>query len=130
MTVQDLRFTKTHEWARLDSPSGVVTVGITAFAVEQLGDIVFLELPAAGASVKQDGIFGVVESVKAAVDLCSPVSGEVVDVNQELTGKFELLAEDPYGSAWMIKVKPSDVRELESLMPADKYDAYVKDQHH
>ena len=128
MIPKDMKFTKTHEWARLDAASGIVTVGITDFAAQQLGDIVFLDLPPAGRAVQQDAGFGVVESVKAAVDLCSPVSGEVVETNQPLAGNFTLLHDDPYGQAWMIRVKASKPSELDALMSADQYETYLKTQ--
>ena len=128
MVPKDLKYTKTHEWARIEG--GTVTVGITDFAVHELGDIVFLELPAAGKDVKQEGTFGVVESVKAAVDLCSPLSGQVVETHADLASDFATLASDPYGNGWMIKVKPANLKELDSLMTAAQYEEYVKTQGH
>jgi glycine cleavage system H protein len=128
MVPKDLKYTKTHEWARIEG--GTVTVGITDFAVHELGDIVFLELACADRDVKQEGTFGVVESVKAAVDLCSPVSGHVVEVHADLANDFATLANDPFGNGWMIKVKPADLKELDSLMTAAEYEEYVKTQEH
>ncbi len=128
MVPSDLKYTKTHEWARVEG--GLVTVGITDFAVHELGDIVFLELPAAGKEVKQEGTFGVVESVKAAVDLCSPIGGKVEQANGDLAADFSSLATDPFGVAWMIKVKPADLKELDKLMTAAQYEEFVKTQGH
>src|ERR1035437_8540376 len=124
MVPQDLKYTKTHEWARLEG--GMVTVGITDFAVHELGDIVFLELAVADREIKQEGTFGVVESVKAAVDLCSPVSGHVVETHADMANDFAVLSSDPYGKGWMIKVKPANPKELDSLMTAAQYEEYVK----
>jgi glycine cleavage system H protein len=128
MVPQDLKYTKTHEWARAEG--GLVVVGITDFAVEQLGDIVFLELPPVGRDLKQDAPFGVVESVKAAVDLCSPISGQVVETHADLANAFDPLAKDPYGAGWMIKVRPADPKELDSLMTAGEYEEFVKTEGH
>ena len=128
MIPKDLKYTKTHEWARVEGST--VTVGITDFAVHELGDIVFLELACADREVKQEGTFGVVESVKAAVDLCSPVSGHVVETHADLANDFATLASDPYDKGWMIKVKPANPKELDSLMTAAEYEEYVKTQQH
>ena len=124
MIPEDLKFAKTHEWAKADDET--VTIGISEFAVNQLGDIVFLELPAQGDSVSQGAPFGVIESVKAAVDLESPASGEVTEANDALTDQLDNLGEDPYGNSWMIKVKIADTAELDSLMNAADYETYVQ----
>jgi len=114
----DLKYTKDHEWLREES--GLAVVGITEHAQSQLGDVVFVELPAAGAKVNQGQSFGTVESVKAVSDLFAPISGEVVEVNATLSGKPELVNADPYGAAWMIKLKPTKAAELGKLLsPAD-----------
>ncbi len=126
MIPQDLKFTKTHEWAKLDADTGTVTIGLTDFAIEQLGDIVFVELPAAGQSVTQATPFGVIESVKAAVDLESPVSGEVTEANEALPEELDTLAEDPYGKGWMIKIKATDLAQLDSLMSPAEYENYLE----
>ena len=126
MIPQDLKFAKSHEWARLDSDSNIVTVGISAFAVEQLGDIVFVELPEPGTSVTAESPFGVIESVKAAVDLYAPVSGEVIETNQAVAEQLDLLASDPYGQAWMIKIKPQNLSQLEGLMSTADYQAFIE----
>ncbi len=123
MVPTDLRYTKEHEWVRVQD--GVATVGITDHAAEQLGDIVFVELPGAGSSVSAGKTFGVVESVKAVSDLFAPVSGEVAEANAELDGKPELVNSDPYGTGWMIKVVVADVAELDRLLDAAAYEALV-----
>ena len=126
MVSEDLKYTKTHEWVRLEGDT--VTVGITDFAFEQLGDIVFIELPSVGDKVARDNAFGVIESVKAAVDLNSPVSGQVVEVNEALADQLDTIAEDPYGASWMIKVKASDLKELDNLMTAAEYKSFVQSE--
>ncbi len=123
MVPTDLRYTKEHEWVRVQD--GVATVGITDHAAEQLGDIVFVELPGAGSSVSAGKTFGVFESVKAVSDLFAPVSGEVAEANAELDGKPELVNSDPYGTGWMIKVVVADVAELDRLLDAAAYEALV-----
>ena len=128
MIPEDIKYTKTHEWAKVEGD--VVTVGITDFAAEQLGDIVFVEMPATGTTVSQDAAFGVVESVKAAVDLNSPVSGEVVETNMDVADNLTLISEDPYNNAWMIKVKASNLGELDNLMSAAEYDTFLQSGGH
>ena len=120
MVPSDLRYTKEHEWVRLEDD--VATVGITPYAAEQLGDIVFVELPAKGASLEQFAPFGVVESVKAVSDLFAPLAGEVVEANEELRGKPELVNSDPLGDGWMIKVRVADQSQAEDLLDANAYD--------
>jgi glycine cleavage system H protein len=119
----DLRYTKEHEWARIDGK--VATVGITRFAVEQLGDITQVDLPKEGETLKQDDVFGAVESVKAVSDLYSPVSGEVVEVNQEAVDSPELINGEPYGRGWLIKVRMRDTGELDKLLSAEAYEELV-----
>ena len=126
MVPAELRYTKSHEWTKMDD--GTVTVGITEFAAEQLGDVVFLELPAVGESVKAEMPFGVVESVKAAVELNCPVSGEVVESNENLTANLELLGKDPSGAAWMIKVKTDSDADYKNLMSAEEYEKFLEDE--
>ena len=128
MIPENFKFTKSHEWASLDEAAGVVTIGISEFAVQQLGDIVFLELPAVGDNVTQGQPFGVVESVKAAVDLDSPISGDIVEVNEDLLDNFESLTSDPYNQAWMIRVKIDDKSQLDSLMSAPDYETFIQNQ--
>lgn len=119
----DLTYTDTHEYARVEG--NVVTVGITAFAIDQLGDIVFLELPTLGTTVSQGEKFGTVESVKAVEDLKSPVTGTVVSVNDALVETPEALADDPYGTAWLVKVELAEGEELVGTMTASVYRALI-----
>lgn len=124
MTVpSDLRYTRDHEWVRIDGDE--VTVGITAYAADQLGDIVFVELPDTGRALEGAKAFGVVESVKAVSDLFAPVAGEVVATNDALAGGPELVNSDPYGDGWMIRMRVADAAELDDLLDADAYDALV-----
>ena len=124
MTVpQDLRYSKEHEWVRLDGDTA--TIGITHFAQEQLGDVVFVELPEKGATVRQFASLGVVESVKAASDIYSPISGEVVERNMKVIEKPELVNTKPYDDGWMLKVKLADKGELQKLLSADDYRAHI-----
>jgi glycine cleavage system H protein len=123
MDPQDLRYTKDHEWVRAAGDRG--TVGITDYAQKQLGDVVFVELPAVGAKVEAGKQFGTVESVKAVSELYAPVSGEVVEVHEALTQTPEILNTDPYGEGWMIVVKLADAKALSGLMDAAQYQAYV-----
>jgi len=115
----DLRYTKDHEWVRSDGDTA--TVGVTAYAADQLGDIVFVELPEAGRSLEQFAAFGVVESVKAVSDLFAPVSGEVAAVNADLRTSPELLNTDPFGAGWIAKLSLADTAELEKLLDAGSY---------
>ena len=119
MVPSDLRYTKDHEWVRVDGDTA--TIGVTDFAANQLGDVVFVDLPEVGKSVDQFATFGVVESVKAVSDLYAPVSGEVVEVNGDLGSKPELVNSDPFGDGWMIKVKVGDPEQLGGLLDAAGY---------
>lgn len=120
---KELRYTREHEWAKQDGDR--VRVGITAYAQEQLGDVVFVELPKVGAKVTASKNFGVVESVKAVSDLFSPVSGEVVEINAELAQKPETVNQDPYGKGWMLAVKPSNKEEWDQLLTAQQYEELI-----
>jgi glycine cleavage system H protein len=119
----DLRYTREHEWAKIEGDRA--RIGITAFAQEQLGDVVFVELPKVGARVTAMQGFGVVESVKAVSDLFAPLSGEVVEVNGELAKKPETVNTDPYGQGWMIVVRHADAKELDGLMSAADYEKLI-----
>ncbi|MBY8935668.1 Glycine cleavage system H protein [Pseudomonas fluorescens] len=119
----ELRFAESHEWARLEA-DGTVTVGISDHAQEALGDVVFVELTEVGKVFAAEDQAGVVESVKAASDIYSPISGEVIAINEELGGSPELLNSDPYG-AWIFKLKPSDKAELDKLLDAAAYKAAI-----
>ncbi len=123
MVPTDLRYTKDHEWVRLEGDEA--TIGITQYAAEQLGDIVFVELPEVGRSLDQFAAFGVVESVKAVSDLFAPVTGEVTATNDALASGPELVNSDPYGEGWMLRVRPSDPTQLDELLDAAAYDALV-----
>ncbi len=119
----DLRYTKEHEWIRVEGNKG--RVGITHHAQDALGDVVFVELPKVGRRLRQMETFGVVESVKAVSDLFTPASGEVVEVNGVLEGKPELVNQDCYGGGWMMVVTLANPKELDSLMDAKAYEAYL-----
>ena len=125
---KDLKYTREHEWAKPEGDS--VRVGITAYAQEQLGDVVFVELPKVGAKVTATKNFGVVESVKAVSDLFAPISGEVVEINGELSQKPETVNQDPYGRGWMIVVKPSNKGEWDQLLTAQKYEDFLAQAAH
>ena len=123
----DVRYTREHEWARM--ADGVVTVGITSYATEQLGDVVFVELPAIGKKFDASKPFGVVEAVKTVSDLYSPISGEVVEVNGELAANPALVNQAPYGEGWMIKLKPRDAGEYGKLLSNQDYEKLLEEQH-
>jgi glycine cleavage system H protein len=123
MVPTDLRYTKDHEWVRVEGDEA--TIGITQYAADQLGDIVFVELPAAGSSLDQFATFGVVESVKAVSDLFAPLGGDVTGTNDELTGNPELVNSDPYGAGWMLRVRVADTGQLDDLLAPDAYDALI-----
>lgn len=118
-----LKYTKEHEWARVEG--GRVVVGITDFAQEELGDVVFVELPEVGTAVEATGTFGVVESVKAVSDLYAPVSGTIVEVNTVLEERPELVNQSPYGEGWMIVIETGNAVELQQLLSAEEYRAYI-----
>lgn len=119
----ELKYTKEHEWAKIDGDRA--RIGITAFAQEQLGDVVFVELPKVGAKVSSMKTFGVVESVKAVSDLFAPLTGEVVEVNAELPKKPEVVNSDPYGAGWMIVIKMSSPAEAGTLLTAAQYEQLI-----
>jgi glycine cleavage system H protein len=119
----DLRYTKDHEWVRIEGEDAVI--GITEYAADQLGDIVFVELPDIGRGLDATATFGVVESVKAVSDLFAPIGGEVTGTNDALTGSPELVNSDPYGAGWMIRVRMSDSAQTAELLTADAYDALI-----
>lgn len=123
------RYAKSHEWARLEKDD-TVTIGISAYAVEALTDLVFMQLPDVGAKVTAGESFGEIESVKAVSDIYAPVSGEVLAVNAELPGQLEILGSDPYGEGWIIRIKPEDPQQLEGLLDQAAYDALIGSQSH
>ena len=123
MVPAELRYTKDHEWVRIEGDEA--TVGITAYAADQLGDIVFVELPESGRALTQFAAFGVVESVKAVSDLFAPLTGDVTTTNDALTGSPELVNSDPYGEGWMLRLKLTAPGELDELLDASAYDALI-----
>jgi len=118
-----LKFSKTHEWALVEGD--FATIGITDYAQKSLGDIVFVELPEIGRKLKQNEQFGVVESTKAASELYSPLSGEVIEVNKEVINNPQLINEDPFNKGWMIKIKISNIKELDNLLDQDLYKEFI-----
>ena len=121
-----LKFATTHEWAKVDGD--IVTVGITDYAVEQLGDVVFVELPAVGDTAAAGEAFGEIESVKAASELIAPVSGEIVEVNNKLEDDFDVLKNDAFGDGWMIRIKADDLSVLNDLMDEAAYRAFAAEE--
>ena len=120
-------FTDEHEWAR-ENDDGTITIGITDHAQDLLGDVVYIELPLDGDTVEQGADFGIIESVKTASDIYAPVSGTVVEINDELHDAPELVNESPHDEGWMIRVEPDDRSELENLMDASSYESFVGDE--
>ena len=120
---QNLKYTKDHEWVSVDGD--IATVGITAFAQGELGDIVYVEIETEGETLDQEEVFGSVEAVKTVSDLFMPVSGEIIEFNSDLEGNPELVNSDPYGKGWMIKVKMSNPTEVNDLLDADGYAALI-----
>ena len=125
MAPQDRRYTKDHEWVRVEGD--VATIGITDYAAHQLGDIVFVELPDPGRAVTQFGLIGVVESVKAVSDLFAPIGGEVVETNAELSARPELVNGDPLGDGWMIRIRVADISQLDALLDEAAYQELTKE---
>ena len=126
-TPADRKYSKEHEWVLLE-PAGTALVGLSEFAQDQLGDVVYLDLPAVGSQAQQFQKIGEVESVKAVSDLYSPVSGEVLEVNQELASKPELVNQAPYDQGWLLRMRLADPSGLENLLDAAQYDAHVGGQ--
>lgn len=126
----DLYYTEDHEWARVEGAGDkkIATIGITEFAVGQLGDVTQVDLPKEGETLKQKDVFGSVESVKAVSDLFAPLSGKVVKVNSPLVDSPEYLNEEPYDGGWMVQIELSNSDELKKLMKADAYQAFVREQ--
>jgi glycine cleavage system H protein len=123
---EDLKYSKEHEWVLVEGK--IATVGITDFAQEQLGDVVFVELPAIGDKVTKDEAMGVVESVKAVSDVYAPVSGVVVEINDDLPDSPEMINEDAYGDGWMVKIELSDPTDLDDLLSPAEYEEYTTEQ--
>lgn len=122
----DLKYSKSHEWVRVEGQ--LATIGITDYAQEQLGDIVYIDLPDTGRIIHQDETFGSVESVKAVSELFSPVSGEIVEVNDELADAPETVNEDPYTAGWLIIVRMEDTSELKDLLSASEYETFLEEE--
>ena len=123
--MSDVKYSKEHEWIKLEGD--IATIGITKYATEMLGDIVFTELPEKGSNVEKDGTAGVVESTKAASDVYTPVSGEVVDTNQAIVDDPSKINQDPENTAWFFKLKVKDKSEMDSLMNKEDYDKFAKE---
>ena len=123
--MSDVKFSKEHEWLKVEGD--VATIGITKHATEMLGDIVFVELPDIGASIEKDGTAGVVESTKAASDVYTPISGEVVEKNQSIVDDPAKINSDPENEAWFFKLKIKDKSEMDSLMNKEEYDKFAKE---
>lgn len=123
---ENLKYTKEHEWLNIDG--SIITIGITDYAQDSLGDIVFVELPKEGVEVAKGETFGVVESVKAVSDLYSPVTGKVVEVNDDIMEAPEVINDDPYGDAWMIKVEVTDSNDLDETLDSAEYGEFVEEE--
>lgn len=122
-TPKDLKYTKDHEWVKIDG--GIATVGITDYAQDQLGDIVFVDIQTMGETLDKEQVFGAIEAVKTVADAFMPVSGEIIEVNEALEGSPETVNKDPYGEGWMIKIKMTDPSEADGLMDAEAYTALL-----
>jgi glycine cleavage system H protein len=122
--VSDLKFTKEHEWIEIKE-DGLAIIGISDFAQEQLDDIVSIELPKAGSVFRQGQTIAIVDSVKASSDIYAPISGEIIEVNEDLIEKPETINQSPYDLGWIVKIKPSNMEEFESLMTKEQYDRYI-----
>ena len=130
MNPTDRRYSKEHEWARVESP-GLVVVGITHYAQDQLGDVVYVELPSTGGEVKQFQKMGEIESVKAVSDLFAPIGGKIVETNEQLEGQPELVNDDPTGEGWMVKVQAENAdAEMTNLLSAEEYEAFLESEAH
>jgi glycine cleavage system H protein len=127
MTPEGLRYTKDHEWAKKDGET--IVVGITHYAQDQLGDVVFVELPTPGRTVEAGQSFGVIEAVKTVSDLYAPLAGEIVEVNGELAGQPALVNQAPYEGGWMVKIKPANVADLDHLLDAAGYKQLLEASH-
>jgi glycine cleavage system H protein len=127
MIDQEARYLESHEWVK-KADGNIVSVGLSAFAIEQLGDIVYIELPSVGESVTKGKAFGVIESVKAASDMYAPVGGKVAAVNEEIPNNPDVLKTDAYNEGWLIKIEAEDIGDLDGLMDAAAYGEFLKSQ--
>ncbi len=127
MIDKDVRYSETHEWARVEE-DGTVSVGLSGYAIEQLGDVVYMELPSVGDVVRKDEAFGVVESVKAASDMNAPVSGRVAAVNDTVQDDPDVLKRDTYGAGWLVRIEVAGLDEYEALLDADEYEKVIQSE--
>lgn len=127
MIEKGLHYSQTHEWARVEE-DGTVSVGLSGYAIEQLGDVVYMELPSVGDVLRKGEVFGVVESVKAASDMNAPVSGRVTAVNDTIQGDPDVLKRDTYGAGWLIRIEVAGLDEYEALLDADEYEKFIQSQ--
>jgi glycine cleavage system H protein len=125
MVDADARYLKSHEWVKKQD-GNVFSVGLSAYALEQLGDIVYIELPAVGGELKKEEIFGVIESVKSAADMYTPISGKIIQVNEDIPDNPDMLSKDAYGAGWLIKVEAADSAELDTLLDAAAYQEFLE----
>lgn len=123
---EDLKFSKEHEWVRVSG--NIATIGVSDYAQDQLGEVVFVELPDEGEEFEKDDAFGVIESVKSVNDIYAPLSGRIIEVNDPVVDSPEIVNEDPYGEGWLVKIEISDPKELSELMSAKDYEAYIKEE--
>lgn len=123
---EDLKYSKEHEWVRVNG--NVATIGVSDYAQDQLGEIVFVELPDEGEEFEKDDAFGVVESVKSVNDVYAPLSGRIIEVNDPVVDSPEIVNEDPYGEGWLVKIELSNLKEMGELMSAKDYEAYIKEE--
>jgi glycine cleavage system H protein len=126
MRPDDYKFSESHEWIKYNSKTKEATVGITDYAVKQLADLVHIDLPKVGDSVEQGAPFGEIESVKTVADLISPLTGKIIEVNKEVGGDLDTLKEEPFEDGWLVKIKPTDTAELESLMTKKEYEEFLE----
>jgi glycine cleavage system H protein len=126
MRPDDFKYSETHEWIKYSDKKKEAIVGITDYAVKQLSDLVHIDLPKVGDSVEQGAPFGEIESVKTVADLVSPLSGKILEVNKEVAGDLDVLKEEPFEDGWLVKIKPSDPSELESLMTKKEYEEFLE----
>jgi glycine cleavage system H protein len=126
MRPDDFKYSETHEWIKYNPKSKEATIGITDYAVKQLSDLVHIDLPKVGDSVEQGAPFGEIESVKTVADLVSPLSGKILEVNKDIAGDLDTLKEEPFEDGWLIRIKPTEPSELESLMTKKEYEEFLQ----
>ena len=126
MRPDDYKYSESHEWIKYNSKTKEATVGITDYAVKQLADLVHIDLPKVGDSIEQGAPFGEIESVKTVADLITPLTGKILEVNKDIAGDLDTLKEEPFEDGWLIRIKPSDPTELESLMTKKEYEEFLE----